>query len=284
MRATLTFFLLCLILSHSETSALSIEIPFEQLAQGEVGVIHLSDENIMRVRAAFLDGQYFFPGDEQGDFMGFIGVPLEAEPGFHRLSLLVFYADGTQEYFWKNIQVIRSHFPRSTIYLPANLSQLLQAEIIDEERIRLDEIIRGISDGGNWPQTGLIPPLNKTPSDTFGTIRYFNGDILQRHTGIDYALPIGTPLKAVADGIVVLSDSLPIRGSYVLIDHGSGLFTGYAHLSERWVVVGDEVKAGQIIGSSGNTGRSTGPHLHWETAIGGTWVNPISLTIRLNDE
>lgn len=282
--AALFFCLLWLVLSRSQASELAIEIPFEQLAQGDIGIIHLSDENIVRVRAAFLDSQYLFPADEQGNFVGFIGVPIEAETGFHRLSILVFYADGTQEYFWKNIQVIRSRFPRSAIYLPADLNGLLASEVIDEEKVRLDEHIKAIGEGGNWLQTGLMLPFTKTPSDGFGTTRYFNGEILQRHTGIDYALPIGTPVKAAADGVVVLSDSLPIRGGYVLVDHGSGLFSGYAHLSERWVVVGDEVKMGEAIGSSGNTGRSTGPHLHWEMAVGGTWVNPLTLTALLNDE
>ena len=66
---------------------------------------------------------------------------------------------------------------------------------------------------------------------------------------------------------------LDIRGNYVLIDHGLGIYSGYAHFSELYVEVGQRVEAGQIIGLSGNSGRSNGPHLHWEIAIRGQWVD-----------
>lgn len=277
----LIFSLASLFSGTAQASDAQVEIGFRRLAQGNIGMITVVGEDIVKVRAAFLDNQYLFPPNDDGEFIGFIGVPMASEPGFHRLSILIFYNDGSQEYVWENIQVLRTRFLRTSISLPVDLKGLLDEDVIYEELALLDAKIKPLSDGANWLQTGLVPPFTKTPSDSFGTIRFFNGDIMQRHTGIDYSISVGTPVAAAADGVVVLSQSLPIRGEYVLVDHGSGLYSGYAHLSERLVEVGEMVQAGDVLGSTGNTGRSTGPHLHWETALGGVWVNPLELTALL---
>lgn len=277
----LIFSLASLFSGTVQASDAQVEIGFRRLAQGNIGMITVVGEDIVKVRAAFLDNQYLFPPNDDGEFVGFIGVPMASEPGFHRLSILIFYNDGSQEYVWENIQVLRTRFLRTSISLPVDLKGLLDEDVIYEELALLDAKIKPLSDGANWLQTGLVPPFTKIPSDSFGTIRFFNGDIMQRHTGIDYSISVGTPVAAAADGVVVLSQSLPIRGEYVLVDHGSGLYSGYAHLSERLVEVGDMVQAGDVLGSTGNTGRSTGPHLHWETALGGVWVNPLELTALL---
>ncbi|WP_052210484.1 peptidoglycan DD-metalloendopeptidase family protein [Thermoanaerobacter sp. YS13] len=94
------------------------------------------------------------------------------------------------------------------------------------------------------------------------------------HTGIDFGVPSGTPIKAVADGIVVLAGEYGGYGKAVVIKHANGLSTIYGHLSEIKVEAGKEVKQGEIIGLSGNTGRSTGPHLHFEIRENGQPVDP----------
>ena len=98
------------------------------------------------------------------------------------------------------------------------------------------------------------------------------------HTGIDYALYLGTPVLAAMDGKVSCVASLNSGyGTHVIIDHGGGLQTLYAHLSRSSVSFGETVREGQIIGRSGNTGRSTGPHLHFEVRRLGTPIDPESL-------
>lgn len=96
-----------------------------------------------------------------------------------------------------------------------------------------------------------------------------------RHNGIDLAAPTGTPVYATADGIVGRADWFSSYGLYISIDHGAQLETRYAHLSRLAVAAGDTVKAGEIIGYVGSTGRSTGPHLHYEVRVDGLAVNPI---------
>ncbi|MBI4166050.1 MAG: M23 family metallopeptidase [Acidobacteria bacterium] len=101
-----------------------------------------------------------------------------------------------------------------------------------------------------------------------------NGEEGAFHSGMDIAAPAGTPVEAPADGIVFSSGPDSGYGNAVLIDHGFGITTKYGHLSRVDVVIGQEVKRGQIIGAVGETGRTTGPHLHYEVHIHETPVNP----------
>jgi len=99
------------------------------------------------------------------------------------------------------------------------------------------------------------------------------------HTGIDIAAPTGTPVFSAAQGVVfsVVSSYSPNRdyGEYVVVDHGYGKQTLYAHLSQIYVKTGQKVKRWEVIGAVGETGRATGPHLHYEVRENGTPVNPI---------
>lgn len=97
---------------------------------------------------------------------------------------------------------------------------------------------------------------------------------LAMHTGIDFAAPIGTPIFAAAGGVVVSTESDPEYGKTVVIDHGNDLSTLYAHASRVTVKTGDIVKRGQKIAEVGTTGRSTGPHLHFEVRVKGVAQNP----------
>jgi len=104
---------------------------------------------------------------------------------------------------------------------------------------------------------------------------YISRGVGKGHTGIDYVTNIGTPVHSAADGIVI-QVSTGWSGGYgneIVVSHGSGVATRYAHLSQINVSPGDSVTAGQTIGLSGNSGRSTGPHLHFEKLINGRWVN-----------
>jgi murein DD-endopeptidase MepM/ murein hydrolase activator NlpD len=94
------------------------------------------------------------------------------------------------------------------------------------------------------------------------------------HNGRDISANIGTPVIATADGQVVWSGPQGAYGNVIMIDHGHSLTTLYAHLSELGAKVGESVKRGDLIGKVGNTGRSTGPHLHYEVRVGGVPQDP----------
>lgn len=97
----------------------------------------------------------------------------------------------------------------------------------------------------------------------------------RRHNGVDLAAPSGTPVYATADGVIEMAKYFGSYGNYVQIGHGGDLETRYAHLSSYTVRDGDQVRKGDLIGYIGSTGRSTGPHLHYEVRVAGDPVNPI---------
>ena len=103
--------------------------------------------------------------------------------------------------------------------------------------------------------------------------RPFTGET-RGHTGMDLAVPTGTPVRAALPGTVTAAQYHSSYGYYVMIDHGNGLSTLYAHNSQLLVRVGQTVEAGDIVSLSGSTGRSTGPHLHFEVRVSGQRTNP----------
>jgi murein DD-endopeptidase MepM/ murein hydrolase activator NlpD len=95
------------------------------------------------------------------------------------------------------------------------------------------------------------------------------------HKGVDLPAPVGTPIHATADGIVSRADWFSSYGLYVSLEHGGNIETRYGHMSRLNVAAGQEVHKGDIIGYVGTTGRSTGPHLHYEVRVAGEAVNPL---------
>lgn len=129
----------------------------------------------------------------------------------------------------------------------------------------VDRIVRGI----------LGRPLSTAldPTDAGALFGADRGD--HSHAGVDWSVPIGTPVQSAARGRVTVAGPASEYGNAVYVDHGNGLQTRYAHLSDLLVKVGDVVTAGQRLALSGNTGHSTGPHLHFEVRQDGSPVDPL---------
>ncbi|MGI4993352.1 M23 family metallopeptidase [Halobacteriovorax sp. GFR7] len=119
----------------------------------------------------------------------------------------------------------------------------------------------------------FIKPLDSKITAYYGNRRVFNNKKNSWHSGTDMRARRPTPVKASNDGRVILVKDLFFNGNAVFIDHGAGVITMYCHLSKFKVNQGDTVKRGQIIALSGNTGRSSAPHLHWGVRVQGKWVD-----------
>ncbi len=128
----------------------------------------------------------------------------------------------------------------------------------------------------------FIYPLDSKITSPFGTKRVYNNSTKSYHTGIDFKAPLNTKIKASNNGVVRISKNRFYAGNSIIIDHGHGVYTCYFHLNKMFVSVGDFVQKGDIIGLSGTTGRSTGPHLHFATFVNGVQVNPTTLLKTLN--
>ena len=123
----------------------------------------------------------------------------------------------------------------------------------------------------------FLQPRQSVVTSRFGTGRVFNGVVTSRHLGVDFRGGVGEEVRAANRGVVALVDTFFLAGRLIYIDHGHGVVTSYFHLSEALVAPGDTVDRGQLIGRVGDTGRVTGPHLHWAARYGALSVNPLDL-------
>lgn len=123
-------------------------------------------------------------------------------------------------------------------------------------------------------RTDLALPADGRLSSRFGLRRVFNGEPRAPHTGLDVAVPTGTPIRAPADGVVSLVDEFYFNGKTVFVDHGQGFVSMLCHLDQATVEAGQPVRRGEVLGQSGHSGRATGPHLHWSVYLNGAAVDP----------
>lgn len=121
----------------------------------------------------------------------------------------------------------------------------------------------------------LIPVAMTRLSSNFGMREHPVLGGRRAHKGIDLSAPTGTPIRATADGVVEMADWFGGYGLYVQLDHGAAMETRYGHMSRIAVAQGQQVRKGDVIGYVGSTGRSTGPHLHYEVRVSGEAVNPL---------
>lgn len=130
------------------------------------------------------------------------------------------------------------------------------------------------------PQADFIWPVNGRISSIFGLRRFFNDQERRPHSGLDVAAAEGTPIKATASGTVIDAGDFFFSGNMIYLDHGQGIISLYAHLSEIAVKPGDVINQGDIIGKVGQTGRVTGPHLHFAVYSNRTLIDPIFMLPR----
>ena len=123
----------------------------------------------------------------------------------------------------------------------------------------------------------FLRPRDTKVTSRFGTGRVFNGRVSSSHLGVDYRGSVGEVILAANRGVVALVAEFFLAGNVVYIDHGAGIVTGYFHMSQPEVAVGDTVERGQEIGLVGATGRVTGPHLHWSARYGALTIDPAGL-------
>lgn len=260
--------------SSQTNGALSLQRYFGGLVQGQVGLLQLLGDNIQEARVLFRSREYPFLNSNGDGWYAFVIADIDAQARDYPLAVIVRLTDGSTLEFSDTVTVQSGGFVRLIFDVPSNLAYLIDPVIERNEYARIDSLIMGEGSEKFWTNERWVPPIANQPfSSNFGQYRILNDSVQTRHTGWDQTTPTGTPVSAMQAGEVVFVGQLDIRGNYIMIDHGWGVYSGYAHLSQMNVEIGQRVERGQIIGASGTTGRSSGPHLHWEIAIHGEWID-----------
>jgi murein DD-endopeptidase MepM/ murein hydrolase activator NlpD len=204
-------------------------------------------------------------------WLAIVGLPLSTKPGPHKLKVAT--SEGAVDVPFEvtdkryRTQHLTIKDQRKVDPAPEDLKR------IEAESKRSDVALSKFTTGGT-PVFALQSPVEGQRSDSYGSRRVFNGQPRSPHSGMDIAAAKGTPIRAPAAGTVIEAGNFFFNGNTLYIDHGYGLVTMYCHLEELKVKVGDQLAAGDLLGTVGATGRVTGPHLHWGVALNRAMVDP----------
>ncbi len=233
----------------------------------------VSPEGISKVEAAFLDQK--FPCYKRGDdFCGIVGVPVDQKPGYYNLGIIVTRDGGSTEKITRRMKVWATKFPFSRFWLRPAKKKLMKRELINKEWALIEKTLVTEDPMQRWAGK-FIWPIKGRVSQGFGHRQIINGKRGGSHRGVDIAVPNGTEVKAPNKGRIVFVKRLKVFGGTMVIDHGQGIHTLYYHLSKIFVKVGDEVEKGEVIALTGDSGVSSGPHLHWGMSVHNLRVDPV---------
>ena len=243
--------------------------------QGQTFAVFLeTNEELRKASGQFLGKE--IPFFAVGRWMrALVGIPIGAKVGTHAMQIRATDLVGNERAFSQDVKLQKGSFKTGVVQLPKTKRSLLtdqSKKTVNREK-RADALEMSVSTQ-LWTDFFQKPTKGVTTS-TFGARRVYNNGVVRSvHSGWDIADKEGTAVYAANDGVVVLAEELPIHGNNILLDHGQGVASGYAHLSAILVEAGEAVEKGQLIGRMGTTGQSTGSHLHWDMFVHRVPVDP----------
>jgi murein DD-endopeptidase MepM/ murein hydrolase activator NlpD len=207
-----------------------------------------------------------------------VGIDLDTATGEHAVVIRATSGTGSIVDANYTLTIEPKEFPTRRLTVapnyvnpPAETIERIQREVVLQRQIFTTSSAERLWRGG------FLRPVPGESSSSFGRRSVFNGEARSPHSGTDFRAGRGTSIKAPNDGIVVLAGDLYFSGNVVIIDHGWGLYSFFAHLSEVDVTTGEVVARGDVVGKVGATGRVTGAHLHWTVRLNNARVDPIAL-------
>jgi len=267
--------------TYDDGSAL-VDIFFSDLKQGRVGLVRLIDANLT-------DGHILVFGATYPTFViddaryAFVSVPMEQAIRTYEAQAQFIYKDGDEKTVSFPLEVSSGGFIQQSVDIPGIDESILNPEIEANELGSIFGIASQITEDVLWDENGFNLGVNREFTSPFGAVRLFNGTYNTLHTGWDYQASTGESSHSIASGRVAFAGHLPIRGNYVLIDHGWGVYSGYAHMSVVFVTQGQQIYAGQRLGRVGSTGRSSSAHAHIEMIAHGNWVDVADFLMMYRD-
>ncbi len=211
-------------------------------------------------------------------FQALLGIDFESSVGPRTLTVEGRGGDGRAVSASRKLTVVSGKFPTQKLKVAPAYVEPPEDELerIAEDRQKV-AAVWAAADTARLFDGPFRRPVESEARSNFGVRRVLNGKPRSSHDGVDLSAPQGAPVSAPAPARVVLAEELYYSGGTVILDHGSGLFTTYFHLSAIDVKPGDVLDAGERVGAVGATGRATGPHLHWGARLHRARVNPLDL-------
>lgn len=227
----------------------------------------------------------FYPQADSQIWQGLIGIDLGTHPGVYQLGVEATAVSGAHVQTSHELSVTSKEFPTRRLTVDEKFVNPPQEmlERIRRESRSIKKIFTRMTVSKIWSGPFLLP-VSGTTTSGFGRRSILNGQPRSPHSGTDFRAHEGTQVRAPNYGLVVLVDDFYYSGNTVIVDHGQGLYSYFAHLSRSAVNTGEKVLPGDVIGYVGATGRVTGPHLHWSVRIRDTRVDPLSLVNVLSEQ
>lgn len=250
---------------------LAIELPAQEIVPGGVAILPVAAAAEPQPLVEY-EGKPVMVVRHQDQWHAVVGIPLGAATGPQEIK--VSHTSGN-----RSLPFTVAEKAYETQHLTIKDRRKVEPNPDDLKRIAAERVEQDTA-LAFWNGTLIADdlhldlPVEGRLSSSFGLRRFFNEQPRAPHSGLDIAAPEGTPVKAPADGQVILTGDFFFNGNGVFIDHGQGLVTMYGHMSRIDVKHGDEVRRGQVIGAVGQSGRATGPHLHWGVSLNDARVNP----------
>ena len=274
---------LCLMSGVAMASAIKVTWDPGLVQRGAVVVLKIqSPVDLMAAEAVAGHDRFPLLKIKDRTYLALVGVDLLIKEMFIPVDLALFPARGGPPYRIRADLKIRDRVsvaPKvQKLTLPTGMVDLSKkrTDQVQKDISTLRDVLAARSRERYWEE-GFLLPVQGRITTQFGVRRILNGKPRSPHNGVDIAGKRGTPVKGANSGKVALTGEFYLSGNTVVIDHGWGVSTLYAHLDRIDVREGQEVRRGQILGTVGSTGRSTGPHLHFGAFIRGAKVNPLKL-------
>jgi len=255
---------------------LEVQLSADTLRQGEICYVRVETQQQGLLSLTYRGEPYPLVPLGRG-FVALIGTSYKTTPGPKPIRI-VFTQGESKETLDTVLVVLPREFRKSVITLPPSKQAAIDTSMKRRKQAEYEEVVAAV----NAPSKAFYAvfpemlPCAKKISGTYGDERWANGRKLWHHSGLDFAVPQGTPVLAPCAGRVAMARDTFIRqGTFVMLDHGAGLKTLYYHLSRRSVDEGEEVAAGDTLGFVGSSGLATGPHLHMSVYVHGIPVDPL---------
>jgi len=271
MRSLLFFFSLAFAIAVPAGVAHAVTVsalPESSLVPGGIAIVPTGSRAI---KASYRN-QRVMLADHDGQQYAIIGIPLDARIGTHEFVLEM--SDNNKQ--TRNFTVNDKKYVEQRL----TITNDRQVNPNTEDMVRINresaEMNKAFSswDDSLTPVMQMRSPVAGPRSSSFGLKRFFNNQPRAPHSGMDIAAPEGTPIYAPAPGVILSTGDYFFNGNTIIIDHGHGLISLYCHMNTIDVTPGTVVEAGEQIGKVGQTGRVTGPHLHWSINLNNVRVDP----------